>query len=284
MNWSDEWRKLVLGSSLKKREDPFTSREFIEWYELQLEHNKYPGVLLEKVRRQLGRNSTVLDIGSGTEAFTIPLAKGSKMQKSRIKEGKTGIYRRTELEKAVEFHGHLCPPIVFGMRASQLGLERLRVERPENEEIVAVIENNSCMVDAIQSASGCTLGKGNLILKNYEKMAVVFINRANGEAIRLIVKKKVMEDLMNSDFGRARREGHLPHEEMMKMAKEVSQQMMELSDEELFDTKKVQTETPRFARIFRLAKCSVCDEYFGETFGRVKDKEIVCIPCFEEAK
>ncbi|MCL0090183.1 FmdE family protein [Dehalococcoidia bacterium] len=206
------------------------------------------------------------------------------MQKSRIKEGKTGIYRRTELEEAVEFHGHLCPPIVFGVRASQLGLERLRAERPEDEEIVAVIENDSCMVDAVQSASGCTLGKGNLILKNYGKMAVVFINRANGEAIRLIVKKKVMEDLMNSDFGRARREGHLPHEEMMKMAKEVSQQMMELSDEELFDTKKVQTETPRFARIFRLAKCSVCDEYFGEAFGRVKDEEIVCIPCFEEAK
>ncbi|MCL0053205.1 formylmethanofuran dehydrogenase subunit E family protein [Dehalococcoidales bacterium] len=47
-----------------------------------------------------------------------------------------------------------------------MGLEKLRAERPEDEEIVAVIENDSCMVDAIQSASGCTLGKGNLILKN----------------------------------------------------------------------------------------------------------------------
>ncbi|MCL0079137.1 formylmethanofuran dehydrogenase, partial [Dehalococcoidia bacterium] len=74
------------------------------------------------------------------------------------------------------------------------------------------------------------------------------------------------------------------HEEMMKMAKEVSQQIMEFSDEELFDTKKVQTETPRFARIFRSVRCSVCDEYFGEVFGRVKDGKIVCIPCFEEAK
>ncbi|MCL0057617.1 hypothetical protein M1N05_00910 [Dehalococcoidales bacterium] len=78
MNWSDEWRKLVLGSSLRKRGDPFTSGEFVEWYELQLEHNNYPGVLLDKVQRHLNENSTVLDIGSGTGAFAIPLAREVK--------------------------------------------------------------------------------------------------------------------------------------------------------------------------------------------------------------
>ncbi|MCL0094319.1 class I SAM-dependent methyltransferase [Dehalococcoidales bacterium] len=75
MNWSDEWRKLVLGSSLRKRGDPFTSGEFVEWYDLQLEHNNYPGVLLDKVQRHLNENSTVLDIGAGTGAFALPLAR-----------------------------------------------------------------------------------------------------------------------------------------------------------------------------------------------------------------
>ncbi|MCL0084666.1 class I SAM-dependent methyltransferase [Thermodesulfovibrionales bacterium] len=75
MNWSDEWRKLVSGSSLRKRGDPFTSGEFVEWYDLQLEHNNYPGVLLEKVQRHLNENSTVLDIGAGTGAFALPLAR-----------------------------------------------------------------------------------------------------------------------------------------------------------------------------------------------------------------
>lgn len=186
------------------------------------------------------------------------------------------------LEKAVEFHGHLCPPVVFGVRASELGLEQLRAERPEDEEIVAIVENDSCMVDAIQSASGCTLGKGNLILKNCGKMAVTFINRATGDAIRLMVKEKVLEDLMNSDLSRAKREGHLPHEEVMKIAKEMSQQMIELSGDALFDIKKVRQEAPRCARIFRSVRCSVCGEYFGEAFGRVKEGKIVCIPCFDE--
>ncbi|MCL0081967.1 class I SAM-dependent methyltransferase [Dehalococcoidia bacterium] len=75
MNWSDEWRKLVSGSSLRKSGDPFTSGEFVEWYELQLEHNNYPGVLLDKVQRHLNKHSTVLDIGAGTGAFALPLAR-----------------------------------------------------------------------------------------------------------------------------------------------------------------------------------------------------------------
>jgi cyclopropane fatty-acyl-phospholipid synthase-like methyltransferase len=75
MNWSDEWRKLVLGSSPRKKSDFFLSRESVAWYELQLEHNNYPGVLLHKVQRHLNKHSTVLDIGAGTGAFAIPLAR-----------------------------------------------------------------------------------------------------------------------------------------------------------------------------------------------------------------
>ena len=78
MNWSEEWRKLVLRSSLKKRSNPFTSEEFVEWYNLQLKHNKYPGILLEKIKDNLHKHSTVLDIGAGTGAFAIPLAKEVK--------------------------------------------------------------------------------------------------------------------------------------------------------------------------------------------------------------
>ncbi|MCL0106987.1 class I SAM-dependent methyltransferase, partial [Thermodesulfovibrionales bacterium] len=74
MNWSDEWRKLVLGSSFRKGRSPFTLGEFVEWYELQLEHNGYPGILLNKMQKHLNKHSTVLDIGAGTGAFALPLA------------------------------------------------------------------------------------------------------------------------------------------------------------------------------------------------------------------
>lgn len=74
MKWSDEWKKIILESSLKKNRRVFTSKEFISWYDLQLEHNNYPGVLLDKVQKDLDEHSTVLDIGAGTGAFASPLA------------------------------------------------------------------------------------------------------------------------------------------------------------------------------------------------------------------
>lgn len=190
--------------------------------------------------------------------------------------------QKSEMEKAIEFHGHLCPPIVFGIRASEVGLKKLLAKRPEDEEVVAIVENDSCMVDGIQSASGCTLGKGNLILRNYGKMAVTFANRATKEAIRLRVNGEVIDNKMgSSDLGRARRQGNLSKEGMMKLAGEFSHQMMRLSDEELFEIKEIHIEIPEPARIFRSVRCSMCGEYFGEAFGRVKEGEIVCIPCFE---
>jgi SAM-dependent methyltransferase len=78
MNWFAEWRELVLRSSFRKGQSPFTSKEFVEWYELQLEHNNYPGVLLDKVQRHLDEHATVLDIGAGTGAFALPLAQRVK--------------------------------------------------------------------------------------------------------------------------------------------------------------------------------------------------------------
>ena len=36
-----------------------------------------------------------------------------------------------------------------------------------DEEIVAIVENDACGVDALQCVTGCTFGKGNLIFRDY---------------------------------------------------------------------------------------------------------------------
>ncbi|HAJ95454.1 MAG TPA: hypothetical protein DCP02_04380, partial [Actinobacteria bacterium] len=69
MNWSKEWQKSVMKSSLSRGWNLFLKENFVEWYDLQLEHNNYPGILLDKVRDRLDDSSTVLDIGAGTGAF-----------------------------------------------------------------------------------------------------------------------------------------------------------------------------------------------------------------------
>src|SRR5699024_7945973 len=90
--------------------------------------------------------------------------------------------------KCVKFHGHECPGLAIGFRASEIAKEKLSLNFSQDEEIVCITENDACGVDAVQVITGCTLGKGNLILKGTGKMVFTFINRKNSEAIRLMLK------------------------------------------------------------------------------------------------
>src|ERR1700690_3376478 len=89
----------------------------------------------------------------------------------------------------IDFHGHSCPGLAIGYRVSLGALKEL-VERSGDEEIVAIVENNSCAVDAVQVMIGCTVGKGNLIFKDYGKQVYTFIRRPSGKSIRISVNIK----------------------------------------------------------------------------------------------
>ena len=63
--------------------------------------------------------------------------------------------------QCVEFHGHECPGLAIGFRASEIAMERMGLSFSEDEEIVCITENNACGVDAVQWITSCTVGKGN---------------------------------------------------------------------------------------------------------------------------
>jgi formylmethanofuran dehydrogenase subunit E len=83
---------------------------------------------------------------------------------------KRTIYlRRSLLKSATSFHGHLGPYLVLGLR---MGLVALRTLRPQGpHELSATVWTKqsppeSCILDGIQVSCGCTLGKGNLRVRN----------------------------------------------------------------------------------------------------------------------
>ena len=90
-------------------------------------------------------------------------------------------------EDTIKFHGHACPGLAIGYRVANLALKELGL-RARDEELVAIVENNSCAVDAIQLMCGCTFGKGNLIFKDFGKQVYTFIKRQDSEAVRIAVK------------------------------------------------------------------------------------------------
>jgi len=74
-----------------------------------------------------------------------------------------------DLREAIQFHGHHCPGLALAYRVAKAALREFGAGRPQDEELVAVVENDSCAADAIQFITGCTFGKGNLIFHDFGK-------------------------------------------------------------------------------------------------------------------
>jgi formylmethanofuran dehydrogenase subunit E len=188
-------------------------------------------------------------------------------------------------EESVEFHGHACPGLALGYRVSLLALKEFG-ERASDEELVAVVENNSCAVDAIQVTTGCTFGKGNLIFKDYGKQVYTFMTRPFGDGIRISVEwtapretdneKSMWKKYMNGD--RSEKVLNAVHDRKAKKIKSI----MQAKDRELFRVVRGKMALPEEAHIYTSLKCAVCSEKVMEPRARVRDGRIVCIPCAEE--
>ena len=118
----------------------------------------------------------------------IPPAAGARCRAGpdQYLPGASSVSRRNPrcdvLEAAIAFHGHLCPGLAIGIRAAELA--QCELDNPSDDEIVAVVETDMCGVDAIQFLTGATLGKGNLIHRDYGKMAFSFFCRDTGKRSR----------------------------------------------------------------------------------------------------
>lgn len=185
--------------------------------------------------------------------------------------------------EVTRFHGHICPGTAIGYRAGEIALKKLRSPRATDEEFVAIVENDSCSVDAIQVLTGCTMGKGNLIFKDHGKHVYTLLNRDTGEALRLSLNKSI--DEIDSDFAKVRdktfSESASPEDklEFEKQKNQISQKILHISDEELFKIETVKVDIPK-ARIFQSIKCAKCGELVAENKARIENGELVCIPCF----
>ncbi|MBC7341865.1 MAG: formylmethanofuran dehydrogenase subunit E family protein [Clostridia bacterium] len=74
------------------------------------------------------------------------------------------------------FHGHLCPDLALGYRAVKIAEKRLGFNRRQAFMQTVRVSPNSPAVDAVQYLTGCTIGKGNLIVEDGREQSYCFIN------------------------------------------------------------------------------------------------------------
>ena len=181
---------------------------------------------------------------------------------------------------AVKFHGHSCPGVLSGLLMSVYVLENFNVDRAIDEELVAISEGTSCMVDGIQSVLGTTLGKGNLFIKDHGKNAAVFLNRSKGEGIRLTFNFLKMREIIGIDDFRGQM-GKMSWEEKVKYLKDIYFKLLDHPFDELLHVENVKMKFPEEAQIHNTIICESCGEGAMETRIRdVKGKKL-CISCAE---
>jgi formylmethanofuran dehydrogenase subunit E len=143
-------------------------------------------------------------------------------------------------------------------------MRALNVHRSSDEELVAIVENNACGVDALQCMSGCTFGKGNLIFRDCGKQVYTLYSRRSKKAVRVVFHGKgVPEHLREDRSARAR-------------------YILEAPEENLLSWSEAVIDEPEAARISKSIACAICGEYVMDTRLHQVNGNLICIPCAEK--
>jgi formylmethanofuran dehydrogenase subunit E len=191
-----------------------------------------------------------------------------------------------DLARCVEFHGHICPGLVYGYLVAKEAMKRMNLGRSVDEEIVAVCENDSCAVDALQVLLGTSMGKGNLIIKNFGKNAHTILSRSQKKSYRFV--KKVNYEYQGKDkktFDRleaAMAAGTASESEQRQLKLLKIEDLLKINFDEIFATMDVPFDEPLYAPMKKSKPCAICGEMTMAPKMILVKEGWVCIPCMQK--
>jgi formylmethanofuran dehydrogenase subunit E len=193
------------------------------------------------------------------------------------------ILESEDFERCAAFHGHICPGLSTGFRATKAAMAWLQEKRATDEEMVAIVETDACSADAVQVLTGCTFGKGNFIYRDYGKMALTLLSRKTGRGVRVAMKPDTYEPnaehtglLKKIVSGEATPEERERFEALhFKRACDI----LETPEERLFSISPVEMALPPRARIEPSEPCARCGEPTMPSKMKWVDGEKVCRGC-----
>jgi formylmethanofuran dehydrogenase subunit E len=96
---------------------------------------------------------------------------------------------REALERIRSFHGHVAPGLVIGLKMVDFALRHL----PEGVSFDAVCETTSCLPDAVQMLTPCTVGNSWLKIHDLGKFALTLYDKSNGRGCRVFLDSGKLE-------------------------------------------------------------------------------------------
>jgi formylmethanofuran dehydrogenase subunit E len=187
-----------------------------------------------------------------------------------------------DFQKCVQFHRHLCPGLAIGYAACKIAIELLDVGPSQDEEIVAIVENDSCAVDAVQVLLGCTFGKGNLIFRDWGKQVFTFLSRNTGRALRVsflgpVPGHEERKQLRHKiDAGTATAEDK---QRLRELRDDAVAKLISRDSRDLFAVREIRAELPPKTVPVSTRPCHECGEYTMVSRMIQKNDHLLCAEC-----
>ncbi len=177
------------------------------------------------------------------------------------------------LDISTKIHGHICAGQVIGVRMSMLGLERISIDDPkgaDRKKLYVLVEIDRCATDAIQSVTGCSLGKRSMRWMDFGIMAATFVNLDTGKAIRITAREESREYAKK----------YCPEVENKYQRQLAAYKVM--PEEELFAVQEVTVNIPECdmpGRPQRRVQCEQCNDHVQDSRDVEQEGRILCRAC-----
>lgn len=167
-------------------------------------------------------------------------------------------------DEIVQFHGHECPGLAMGYRMATAAMETLESFRAEDEDLVAIVENDACGVDALQCVTGCTFGKGNLLFRDYGKHVYTIYCRSSRLGVRVHFHGNEIPEGLREDRNA------------------LANWLMSASNDRILSVTQTSIPEPEPAKIRESIPCAFCGESVMESRIQQLHEKPICIPCYEK--
>jgi len=177
------------------------------------------------------------------------------------------------LDESTRVHGHICAGQVIGVRMCILALKLLSINDPkgvDRKKLYTVVEIDRCATDAIQSVTGCSLGKRSMKHIDYGVMAASFVNLESGVSYRITAVEESRE--LSKKYCNEITDKYKRQLEAYKV----------MPDDELFKVEKVTVNIPEEdmpGRPLKRVSCEECGDWVQDKRDRKVDGRCLCRGC-----
>jgi len=181
------------------------------------------------------------------------------------------------LVEAERSHGHMCAGQVLGVRMAMLGCREVGIEDPrgaDKKKMLVFVEIDRCAADAVNTVTGCRLGKRTMKFRDYGKLAATFLNTGTRQAVRVVAldSSREVADCVFPEISDK-------YQRQLKAYKI-------LPDESLFKVERVSIELPEEdqpGRPVSRVQCEECGEGVNDRREVVREGRVLCRACAGES-